>query len=104
MSYTSIQMSQISLTDSFYADIPAHPIGTMISYYISAADNSGRRETHPYVAPADIHSFWVRTLVTEERGDVDGDGQVNILDVFRVIKHIVGITLLLSKNGDSLKG
>lgn len=88
--YTPFVMNQATFMDSFYANIPAHPIGTKISYYISAADHSGRKETHPHVAPGDAHSFRVHGLLSETRGDVNGDGQIDVLDVVAVINHILG--------------
>jgi agmatine deiminase len=45
--------------DLHYADVTAQPVGTEIDYYIFAKDNSGRRESHPYVAPGDMHRFHV---------------------------------------------
>ena len=56
-SWTPVVMTAVAGTDSFYADIPAQPVGTEVAYFISAADNSGRREKHPYVGPADPHTF-----------------------------------------------
>jgi agmatine deiminase len=58
-SWSPVTMTAIAGTDSFYADIPAQPAGTEVLYYVSAADNSGRREKHPYVGAADPHSFEV---------------------------------------------
>lgn len=45
--------------DSFYAYIPAQRPGTIVSYYIQAADNSGRVETHPYIGAPWAHQFRV---------------------------------------------
>jgi len=55
--WTPVVMTAVAGTDSFYADIPAQAAGTEILYYISAADNSGRRESHPYIGAADPHAF-----------------------------------------------
>ncbi len=58
-SWSPVTMTAIAGTDSFYADIPAQAAGSEVFYYISAADNSGRRERHPYIGAADPHSFEV---------------------------------------------
>ncbi|MFH1144725.1 MAG: agmatine deiminase family protein [Candidatus Eisenbacteria bacterium] len=57
--YSFTEMAMIAGTDSFYADIPAQPIGTTIQYYIHAADESGRQETCPLVGPAGPFEFTV---------------------------------------------
>jgi hypothetical protein len=58
--------------DSFYADIPVQPMGTTVSYYISAADSAGFSNTHPLYAPENgVHSFYVG--LAELCGDVNGD-------------------------------
>ncbi|MBM3307761.1 MAG: agmatine deiminase family protein [Candidatus Eisenbacteria bacterium] len=57
--WTPVVMTAIAGTDSFYADIPAQNVGTDVFYYVSAADNSGRRERHPYMGAADPHDFSV---------------------------------------------
>jgi agmatine/peptidylarginine deiminase len=46
--------------DSFAATIPPQPLGSVVSYYIFAADESGRRVTHPPAAPANHHTFRIR--------------------------------------------
>ncbi len=59
-SYSSVTMTAAPTRSGIYeADIPAQSVGTEVSYYVFAADNSGRRETHPYVAPGDAHTFEV---------------------------------------------
>ncbi len=45
--------------DSFYAYIPAQPPGKMISYYIKAADSSGRVVTHPAIGAPGAHTFTI---------------------------------------------
>ena len=45
--------------DIFDAFIPDHPVGTVIEYYLSAADASGRTETLLHVAPGDAFSFTI---------------------------------------------
>jgi hypothetical protein len=45
--------------DSFYAYIPAQAPGKMISYYIKAADSSGRVVTHPPIGEPGAHTFTI---------------------------------------------
>jgi agmatine deiminase len=63
-SFTAIQMTE-ETRGSYYAEIPTQSVGTEISYYIYAVDNSGRREAHPWVAPGDAHTFEVVSDTTE---------------------------------------
>jgi hypothetical protein len=45
--------------DTYGAEIPAQPLGTTVSYYLSAADEGGHVTTDPRGAPAELHSFQV---------------------------------------------
>jgi agmatine/peptidylarginine deiminase len=55
--FVPVVMTQDSRAGSFYADIPAQSLGTVVNYYVHAADNSGRSENHPYIGQHDPHSF-----------------------------------------------
>jgi len=57
--YQSAPLYATAVADSFYGYIPAHKAGTEISYYIKAADLSGRIETHPYIGESGAHRFSV---------------------------------------------
>jgi len=52
-----IQLNATTEPDSFYTYIPAQPPGSQVSYYLKAADLSGRVETHPYIGEAWPHRF-----------------------------------------------
>lgn len=39
--------------------IPFAPVGTTVRYYLSAADQSNRREKHPFIGQADPHTFTI---------------------------------------------
>lgn len=41
------------------ATLPAQPAGTVVEYYVAAADESGRAETAPRVAPAAFYTYTV---------------------------------------------
>ncbi len=45
--------------DSFYGYIPAQGPGSQVSYYLKAADYSGRVETHPFIGEPGAHLFVV---------------------------------------------
>ncbi|MCP4704710.1 MAG: hypothetical protein GY865_08880 [candidate division Zixibacteria bacterium] len=59
--FTATALSSTAVPDSFTGYIPAQPFGTEISYYISAEDNSGRVETHPYIGEDWAHQFKVNS-------------------------------------------
>lgn len=44
----------------FTASIPGADEGDVISYYITASDQSGRTARHPYIGSADPHSFTIQ--------------------------------------------
>jgi agmatine deiminase len=58
-SYQSAPLNATAVPDSFYAYIPAQKPGAEISYYILAADESGRVETHPIIGASWAHTFKV---------------------------------------------
>ena len=49
----------------YQGSIPAQPYGTNVDYYIKAADNSGRVETHPYIGEPGAHTFDVVNAVPQ---------------------------------------
>ncbi|MCD4735002.1 MAG: agmatine deiminase family protein, partial [Bacteroidales bacterium] len=56
--YTQLQMTHVS-GKNYTGNIPGQMQGALISYYIYAADASGRRETHPFIGEPDPHVFFV---------------------------------------------
>jgi agmatine deiminase len=56
--YSSILLQATARADSFFAYIPSQLPGSKISYFIKAADNSGRVETHPPVGADGAHVFY----------------------------------------------
>ncbi len=60
---TDINFNELTLSHIFgnvySASIPAQPNGTIINYYIHAADNSGRSENNPYIGAPMAYSFYV---------------------------------------------
>ncbi|HRY32245.1 MAG TPA: agmatine deiminase family protein [Bacteroidales bacterium] len=68
-SYTALPMYP-SGNNLFETDIPGQTAGSVVSYYIFAADSSGRREFHPYTGPDDPHVF--ETGVVGTGPSIDG--------------------------------
>ncbi|MBU2652368.1 MAG: agmatine deiminase family protein [Bacteroidetes bacterium] len=62
--YNSVPLfHQDDLTYSGF--IPTQPTGSKISYYLYAADESGRNKKHPYIGAADPHVFFVGNPLPE---------------------------------------
>jgi len=59
--WQSIALNTTSEPDSFYGAIPAQNPGSEISYFLKAADNSGRAETHPFIGQPWAHGFSVNS-------------------------------------------
>jgi len=57
--FSSTMMSGTAVPDSFVGYIPEQDYGTDIYYYLKAADNSGRVETHPYIGALGAHHFHI---------------------------------------------
>ena len=58
-SFDTLHLQSTSNPDSFYASIPAQVQGTQVSYFIKAADSSGRVVTHPPIGAPGAHSFTI---------------------------------------------
>ena len=56
--YNTVSMTNIS-GDDFIGNIPQQPDGTDIYYYLSAEDESGRQENHPFIGEGNPHHFFV---------------------------------------------
>jgi Zn-dependent metalloprotease len=60
--FQSLVMTPTANPDEFSASIPAQPTGTLIQYYISAADDLGQRNTVPANGPGATYGFYIGTL------------------------------------------
>ncbi len=79
--YTELAMTEsVGRTGAYYADLPAQDVGTVLNYYVWGADNSDRRESHPYIGSRDPHEFEVvidtapPEIVHEPIGDLSAAG------------------------------
>lgn len=52
----------VGAADAYDGFIPAQASGSMIEYFILAADNSGRVEKHPFIGAPGAHSFSVNAM------------------------------------------
>ena len=58
--WAKIEMTPSATHEVWFADIPACVSGTSVEYYVSAADESGRSECAPRVAPDGFYSYIVQ--------------------------------------------
>jgi agmatine/peptidylarginine deiminase len=63
-SWNHVLMAPAYGADTFAAFIPAFPDGTVIDYFVSASDYSGRTETMPRPAPGGFYQFYFTNLIT----------------------------------------
>jgi hypothetical protein len=61
--FTDVVMAPTGQPNEYAADIPAHSLGTTMSFYIEARDDGGREAIYPLVAPDGMMTFQVRTDV-----------------------------------------
>ncbi|MFQ6610359.1 MAG: agmatine deiminase family protein [Fidelibacterota bacterium] len=71
--------------------IPQQPADTEVHYYIHAADESGRIETLPI---AGYFQFDAIGGAPSQSGDVNLDGDINVLDIVAIVSHILGMQFL----------
>ncbi len=76
-------LNSTPVPDSFIGYIPSQLPGSVISYYIKAADLSGRVETHPFVGESWAHTFEISfgPYCDYTVGDVNDSGEYNGLDI-----------------------
>lgn len=78
--------------DSFVGYIPSQPAGSIVSYYIKAADSSGRVETHPFIGEPWAHTFEIffSPQCDYAVGDANNSGDLNGLDVTFGVNYFKG--------------
>jgi agmatine/peptidylarginine deiminase len=85
--FDTVMMSHVS-NHTYTAMLPVSSGDTLITYYLSAADQSGRKETFPLIGPAGARNFEV--VQTIFPGDANCDGIVNVIDVITSVNFIMG--------------
>lgn len=63
--WQTVLMKNEDAPESFVATIPGAAPGQIVEYYLSAADQSGRREFLPRSAPDGFYSFTVQRITGE---------------------------------------
>ncbi len=63
ITYNALIMQHV-FGKTYTASIPAQPNGTIINYYLHAADNSGRSENDPLIGAPMAYSFYVMNSVS----------------------------------------
>lgn len=61
--YTSVTMTHTTGV-TYTATIDSPPQGSTVEYFLSAVDNSGRKEMLPFMGAADPHTFYVGTQMS----------------------------------------
>ena len=94
-----VSLVMTSGSDYWYsATIPSQEIGSKISYYISAADQSGRSENHPYIGPFDPHGYKVVSPLVFQEAIIDDSEQGNDNGVFEPGETVQIIVSLKNKS------
>ncbi len=74
--YTSLPLTESA--GSWEATIPAQAVGSEITYYLQAADASGRTEFHPFIGAPDPHVFWAGAPIPPELEVTPAEFQVTL--------------------------
>ena len=93
--------------DAYSANIPAQPIDTEVSYYLTASDTEGHTTTHPMGAPLSVHTFTVgwdeeAPVITHQRhyntNNLDGPYYISALVEDNL--GIEAVYLMYSRNSE----
>ena len=85
--YQVAHMTATGEPDEYVGYIKGYHQASAVDYYVFGADESGHRYQQPVFGELDPHHFTVNMTVT--RGDVNGDGNVNIADVTALIDYLL---------------
>ena len=88
--YQTAHMTATGNPDEYVGYIKGYHQASEIDYYVFGADESGHRYQQPVFGELDPHHFTVN--ITVMRGDVNGDGEVNVADVTALIAAILNST------------
>ena len=86
--YQTAHMRATGVTDEYVGYIKGYHQASEVDYYVYGADESGHRYQQPVFGELDPHHFTVN--ITFIRGDVNGDGNVDIQDVTALIDLLLG--------------
>ena len=89
--YQTAHMRATGEPDEYVGYIKGYHQASEVDYYVFGADESGHRYQQPVFGELDPHHFTVN--ITFIRGDVNGDGDVNISDVTALIDLLLDSTV-----------
>ena len=87
----TMQVCPQDILDCYDAYIPSQNNDGEVQYYIQAIDLGGRFETLPI---AGYFSFDAIGGMPVESGDVNMDGQINVIDIVSVVNYVLGLAEL----------
>ena len=97
--YQTAHMRATGVPDEYVGYIKGYHQASEVDYYVFGADESGHRYQQPVFGELDPHHFTVSISYT--RGDVNGDGEVNILDVTTLIDYVLqGCDIISTPSAD----
>jgi len=85
--YQTAHMRATGVPDEYVGYIKGYHQASEVNYYVFGADESGHRYQQPVFGELDPHHFTVN--ISYIRGDVNGDGEVNIQDVTILIDYVL---------------
>lgn len=90
--YQVAHMTATGNPDEYVGYIKGYHNESEVDYYVFGADESGHRYQQPVFGELDPHHFTVNMTLTVTKGDVNGDGFINVADVTALINHILNST------------
>ena len=90
--YQVAHMTATGNPDEYVGYITGYHNESEVDYYVFGADESGHRYQQPVFGELDPHHFTVNMTATVTKGDVNGDGFINVADVTALINHILNST------------
>ena len=90
--YQTAHMTATGNPDEYVGYITGYHNESEVDYYVFGADESGHRYQQPVFGELDPHHFTVNMTLTVTKGDVNGDGFINVADVTALINHILNST------------
>ena len=93
--YQTAHMRATGVPDEYVGYIKGYHQASEVDYYVFGADESGHRYQQPVFGELDPHHFTVH--ISFIRGDVNGDGNVDIADLTALIDYLLsGGTALIN--------